>query len=248
MQKPSVSIVTITQLNRIQSFPILIEIIKRQTYKNIIEWIIVEGSPNIEDSIKNKNLLDKYLQLISLSFQIKYIAFSGKKLGGLRNLANENCNGDIIVCFDDDDYYPPDRIFHCVNKLSKSDLLIGGVSDIYLYNFYFEKLFKFDQISKNHSTNNCFAYKKEYLKNHSYDSEASFAEEASFTNNFTEPMVQFNSKETIIVIAHNNNTFNKNNLCLQAINEEISYIKEIEKNINKFIPNDIFEKMKLIYL
>ena len=38
-------------------------------------------------------------------------------LGAKRNFIHEKCNGSIIVYMDDDDYYPPDRISHAVEKL-----------------------------------------------------------------------------------------------------------------------------------
>ena len=41
------------------------------------------------------------------------------------------CTCDIIVCLDDDDYYPPERISEAVDKLSNSTSLIAGVSDVY---------------------------------------------------------------------------------------------------------------------
>ena len=247
MKTPTVSLVTITQNNRFHSFQILYELIKHQTYQNIIEWIIVEGSNSQELASENKKNIKDFLEIHKLSFESKYIEFSGRKLGGLRNLANENSSGDIIVCFDDDDYYPPERVSHAVNKLKESDFLIGGVSAIYLYNFNFDKLFKFEAYSCKHSTNNCMAYKKEYLENHTYNPEACFAEESSFTNNFSEHMVQFNANKTIIVIAHNNNTYNKNDLCSKAMNKEISYLKQVKKDITRYIPEKIFEKMKSIY-
>ena len=39
------------------------------------------------------------------------------KLGRKRNFMHEKSKGEIIVYMDDDDYYPPDRVNHAVNRL-----------------------------------------------------------------------------------------------------------------------------------
>ena len=50
---------------------------------------------------------------------------------------------------------------------------------------------------------------KEYSKIHRFDEFKKNAEESSFTNNFTEPMTQLDAEKTILVIFHQNNTFDK---------------------------------------
>ena len=50
----SVSILTITQNVRFECIKILYQMILKQTYKNILEWILVEGSQNKNDAEKNK--------------------------------------------------------------------------------------------------------------------------------------------------------------------------------------------------
>ena len=63
---PSVSIITITQYGRFESFKILFEMVRLQTYTNIQEWTIVEGSPTLEQSNENTDLImdlfETYLQ------------------------------------------------------------------------------------------------------------------------------------------------------------------------------------------
>jgi glycosyltransferase involved in cell wall biosynthesis len=247
MQSPSVSILTITQLSRFESMKILFEIIKKQTYQNIKEWVIVEGSRQIEHGIENKKRLAHFFTKNQLYFPINYIDYSGKKLGGLRNIGNDNCSGDIIICFDDDDYSPPQRISHSVEKLIKTDCLIGGVSSIMLYDFHFNKLFKFIYSIPNHSTNNCMAYKKEYLEDNRYSDECSCGEEKEFTKNFSNNMIAFDSIHTLIAISHNSNTYDKHNLCADSLSKKICYMKKLNKGILNYIPFDIFEKMKVIY-
>jgi glycosyltransferase involved in cell wall biosynthesis len=262
----TVSLVTVTQLNRHKCLLILYDLIKMQTYKNIIEWIIIEGSNNIEDANKNKIYIKEIIKLNSTnssstsftnstsSMKIIYIEFidynkntecSKNKLSDLRNIGNDTSKGDIIVCMDDDDYYPPERVSQAVIMLTHSKKLIAGCSSMYMYDYYLKQFFKFDKFDDNHSTNNCMAYKREYLLNHRHQSGLTSGEEASFTNNFTEPMIQLNSKNCIICSSHDSNTFNKLNMCISALQNENSNtsLKKINKNILAYMPIDIWNRM-----
>ncbi len=246
----TVSIITITQHKRFNCLKVLFEMIKRQNYKNIIEWVIVEGSSTEKEALLNKELIKNQFENMKsqVNFGYNYIEYSGQKLGGLRNIGNKACIGDIIVCLDDDDYYPPERISEAVEKLSNSKCLIGGVSDVYLYDFFINKLYKFKGFMEFHSTNNCMAYKKEYLIENKHDPEIQVGEERSFTKEFTNPLVKLDSRKTIIAISHNFNTFNKRELCLGGTLGTLSTLVEIKEPITNYITPDIFNMMKKIYL
>lgn len=249
----NVSILTITQFTRYKCIKLLFKMIQKQIYENIREWVIVEGSQNKVDGDKNKENIKQFITEIKsqVNFEINYIEYSGKKLGGLRNLGNESCKSEIIVCMDDDDYYPPERVEEAVNKLKNSKCLIGGVSDVYLYDFFLDKLFKFKgfrEISEYHSTNNCMAYKKDFLLTHKHDPEIEVGEERSFTFEFTSPLVKFDSRKTIIAISHDFNTYNKRELCLWGTLGTVKTLDEIKEPITNYIHEDIFKKMKELYV
>ncbi len=247
-KKTNVSIITISQLKRFECLQNLYELIKLQTYKNIIEWVIVEGSKTEDDAKKNSENISNLIKNHTGEMKIVYVEYTGKKLSDLRNIGNNKCIGDIIVCMDDDDYYPPDRVSHAVESLEKSSCLIAGCSDIYLYEYFMGKLYKFKGFHERHSTNNCMAYKKEYLKNHKHDDGLDMAEEKSFTNNFTEPMIQLNSKKCIIVSSHDYNTFNKRELCVGGtIGVNPSLYEVSDHPITSYIPSDIFKRMKNLF-
>jgi glycosyltransferase involved in cell wall biosynthesis len=152
-------------------------------------------------------------------FNTRYIPFTGLKLGGLRNVSNREAKGDIIVCMDDDDFYFPDRIEHCVDKLTHSDCLIAGCNDILIYDYILKRYFSvhLNTLGKHHSTNNALAYKREYLKNHCYDYNKDIGEETLFLNNFTEPIVQLDTYKTLILSSHGMNTFNKRELLTNGL-------------------------------
>jgi hypothetical protein len=256
---PSASIITISQLIRFDCLLNLYELIKLQTYTNITEWVIVEGSKNKEDGNKNKdnitNLIKIHLDLLEINptfthshIKIIYIEYSGLPLSELRNLGNNTCSGNIIVCMDDDDYYFKERVSHAIEMLEKSPFLIAGCSNIYMYEYCIGKLYKFKGFNKNHSTNNCMAFKKEYLCHHKHEDGLIMAEEKSFTNGFSEPMVQLNPLKCIIVSSHNFNTFNKRELCVGGTIGINASLKEVNNHpITDYIPSIIFNKMKSLF-
>jgi glycosyltransferase involved in cell wall biosynthesis len=250
---PSVSILTITQLKRFECLEILIELIKSQTYKNIIEWVIMEGSRSDTDADTNKKQICEFIEKrgIELDFAIVYIERTSTKnikLGELRNIGNISCKGDITVCMDDDDYYFSDRIEHAVKKLVSSNCKIAGCSNHLMYDYDLKMLVQMKQLSPTHSINSCMAWKKEYLLSNSHDPEKEFGEEQSFTKNFTEPMVCLDPFSTVIISSHSSNTFNKKKFFICVANEIPSTIeKKIEEPISKFIPNNILEKYNNIF-
>lgn len=246
-KQPSVSIVTITQLKRFNCLQIARDLIKEQTYKNIIEWVIVEGSKSKDDAKLNGENIRQLLENSGLTFPIVYVEWSDVKLGELRNRGNKTCKGDITVVFDDDDYYFPDRVEHAVDKLIHSPAKIAGCSAVMIYDYFLDRLYKFKPFGPNHTTNNCMAWKKEYLQYNSHDSSKEMSEEASFTKQFTEPMVQLEAEHTIIVSSHDGNTFNKRELLIGGTHNINPTLSEVP-NINKYIKESYYNRYKEIFV
>jgi len=241
----TVSIITITQHKRFRCLQNLYEIIKQQEYLLIKEWIIVEGSQNKDSrSANSKNIQNFINETLNSSIRIGFICPNTiLPLSNLRNLANEHCNGDIIVCMDDDDYYPPMAVSHAVTMLNRYNRLIAGCSPMYMYDFFTETLYKFNGFHNNHSTNNCMAYRKQYLENHRYEEGLNCAEEYSFTNGFTEPMIQLIAEKCIVASIHDN-TVDKTAFITQ--NPGVTEVHD--KHISDLIPTEIFEKMRAAFL
>jgi glycosyltransferase involved in cell wall biosynthesis len=241
---PSVSIVTISQYSRRKCLINLSKMINSQVYKNITEWIIVDGSRNLEDSMKYEKYIIsqwKTLTLLPFNLEIIYIPLKPNQyLSDLRNTGNNACHGDIIVCMDDDDYYPPTRVSHAVYRLLNSSALIAGCSNVYMYLYLSDKLIQFKKFSNDHSTNNCLAYKKEYLIYCSYKPGLLCGEESSFTNDFSEPMVQLDPKKCIVVSAHSNNTVDK--IWILEKNEN-NRKNENNKSIINELPNEFIDEL-----
>lgn len=247
MNITTVSLLTITQRSRNKCLKNLLDFILHQTYKDIVEWIIVEGSKTAKDAEENKEIIINEIIINEINnkthFPIKYIGYEeDSKLSDLRNRGNDSCKGDIIVCMDDDDYYPPKRVETAVAKLNNSTKQIAGCSYAYMYHYNLDKLYKFKSFGRNHSTNNCFAYKKEYLLTHRHEAGLDLGEEMSFTNGFTEAMIQLDSEDCIVISSHKSNTFDKTPLCIKENNQ----IREILNN-NIILPEIILKIRKALF-
>jgi glycosyltransferase involved in cell wall biosynthesis len=242
----SVSILTVTQFSRRESLKILVEIIKRQDYKNIKEWVISEGSPTEELASFNHIEIKKIIENFHLP--IVYIEYKeGKSFSDMYNSGNDSCSGDIIVVMEDDDYYPPSRVSHAVEELDKSEKKIAGCSDILMYCYNTDIFYKFRSFGENHTCNHAMAYKREYLENHRFGSTIfslvpKFSIERTFTNSYTEPIIQLDPYKTIIVSTHKANTLKRDEQTW--INQEV--IKKVDENILYYIPEDIFLDMRRV--
>lgn len=247
-KNPTVSIVTITQLKRFPCMEVLKDIIKIQTYQNIIEWVIVEGSPLESDWSKNASNIQKLKDDSEFKIPIVYIQKKAhEKLGALRNKGNKACSGEITVVMDDDDYYPAERVKHAVDMLVSSPNLIAGCSDMYIYDYTLEKLFKFKKFGDNHSVNSCFAWKKKYLEKHSHDETKDSGEEPSFTNEFKESMVQLDANKTIVQSSHLGNTYNKREILTGGVAKIIDSVKEVNSPTTDIIKEPFFSRFKSIF-
>lgn len=223
---PLVSVCTPT-FNRRPFIPMMFECFKNQTYpKSRIEWIIVDdGTDKIKDLIQKENIP-----------QIKYFEIDKKMtLGQKRNYMHTHVTGNIVVYMDDDDYYPPERIEHAVDRLqSHKDALCAGSSEIYIYFKHIQKMYQAGPYGPNHATAGTFAFRSELLKQTRYEDDASLAEEKHFLKNYTIPFVQLDPLKTILVFSHIHNTFDKRKL---LDNQHPDFFKESPYTVNMFIRN-----------
>jgi glycosyltransferase involved in cell wall biosynthesis len=221
---PTVSVCTPT-FNRRPFIASMLECFRNQTYpKYRIEWIIVDdGTDKIKDLLDTANIP-----------QIKYFPVEKKmSLGAKRNYMHEKATGSIIVYMDDDDYYPPERIAHAVEKLQeKPEALCAGASEIYIYFKHIHKMVQFGPYGPNHATAGTFAFRRELLTQSRYEDHAALAEEKVFLKNYTIPFVQLDPLKTILVFSHEQNTFDKRKLLDQPHPE---FVKESPKTVRDFI-------------
>lgn len=240
--KPFVAVVTPTY-GRHKFLPWLIRIFNDQSYdKNRMILIILDDGPT---PINDQELLDLLKQE-----NIKYVREEGQKMtiGQKRNKLNKlaiEAHADIIVCMDDDDYYPPERVEHCVQTLSKYNVQIVGSSIMYIYFADDNILRKFGPYGDFHATNGTFAFTKAYAETHAYDEVVAYGEETSFTKGFSEPLAQMDPFKTILCISHRRNTFDKT-IIKQSGNSTCAKLKDFVKNpkLREFYTNLVKQQDK----
>lgn len=219
----TVSICTPT-CNRREFIPELIKCVQNQDYpRHLVQWVILDdGKDKIEDIIKKTKETFEDLDILYVKMEEKV------PLGEKRNLIHNYASGDILVYMDDDDYYPPSRVSHAVERLEQyPDILCAGCSKVYVYFTDRNETYKFGPYHSYHATANTFAFKRELLKETRYDDDASVSEEGQFLQNYTIPMIQLDTLKTILIISHDHNTYDKRQL--------IQYAKKSENSMAHFM-------------
>jgi len=234
---PTVSVCTPT-FNRRPFIPVMFDCFRNQTYpKHKIEWIIVDdGTDKIKDLIETANIP-----------QIRYFEVPEKmSLGAKRNYMHKFATGSIIVYMDDDDYYPPERISHAVERLQENKTaLCAGSSEIYIYFKHIKKMIQCGPYGSNHATAGTFAFRAELLKQTKYEEHAAIAEERAFLKEYTIPFVQLDPLKTILVFSHEHNTFDKRKM---LDNPHPDYLKESTKTVESFIRTKAEKRVKTFFM
>jgi len=222
--KPFVTVCTPTY-DRRAFIPALIQCFEDQTYpRELLEWVVVDdGSDPVGD-------------LFEAVEGVKYYRSEERmNLGFKRNFMHTKASGEIIVYMDDDDYYPADRVLHAVHKLrSRPNIMIAGSSKMYIYFKELNKIYQFGPYGPNHATAGTFAFKRELLDLTSYDDNALVSEERHFLKGYTIPMVQLESRSTILVFAHSQSTYDKRRL---LINPDPKSVRETKFSPSVFVKN-----------
>ena len=234
---PFVSVCTPT-FNRRPFIENMFQCFRNQNYpKDRIEWVIVDdGTDKIGDLIAKSKIP-----------QIKYFTLPEKvPLGTKRNFMHKHAKGTIIVYMDDDDYYPPDRISHAVERLeSNKDALCAGSSEIYIYFKTLNRMVQCGPYGPKHATAGTFAFRAELLQQTQYEDHAALAEERAFLKDYTVPFVQLDPMKTILVFSHEHNTFDKRKM---LENPHPDFLKDSPKTVNDFIKNKNEEGIKDFFM
>ena len=234
---PFVSVCTPT-FNRRPFIQSMFECFKNQDYpKSRIEWIIVDdGTDKIRDLIATSNIP-----------QIRYFEVEHKMtLGAKRNYMHTHAKGSIIVYMDDDDYYPPERISHAVERLTENPkAMCAGASELYIYFKHIKTMYQCGPYGPNHATAGTFAFRRTLLDETTYEDGASLAEEKAFLKNYTVPFVQLDPIKTILVFSHEHNTFDKRRL---LENPHPQVFKPSDKTVDTFIRRDSENGIKKFFM
>jgi glycosyltransferase involved in cell wall biosynthesis len=204
--RPFLSIVTPTY-NRSKCFAAALDCYLAQTYPlDRREWLILDDG---------SEPLDEILAVAPPEAQIRYIKVDEKMtIGAKRNRLNaEAAANSIIVCWDDDDYYPPERLAHIAQKFTaQPSIALAGSTIMYIYFQDDGSIWQTGPFSPTHATAGTLAYKKKYAVTHSYDESVRFGEETSFLEKYKNPMIQLDPRKSILCIAHAANTYSKSGM------------------------------------
>ena len=107
--------------NRRLFVPQAIRCFLRQDYPNLELLVLDDGSEPVGDCIPESD-------------RIRYVRLDQRAtIGAKRNLACEQARGEFIVHWDDDDWYPRDRVTRQISALLGGDRDISGSSRFYYY-------------------------------------------------------------------------------------------------------------------
>jgi glycosyltransferase involved in cell wall biosynthesis len=189
-------------------------------------WVVVDNSscPADDWSIAK-----------DLSWVVYDRVYEPRPIGWLRNrcleLALEH-GADYIVFWDDDDYYPPQRISAGVAALEADPTLdMTGSSKMYLLLTRENVLMTTGPFHDAHATAATHTIRRRYAEAHRFDPEKVRGEEVTFTKGWTAKLKQMVPEETIVVMGHSRNTVDKSQLLARP------------QMFNAAIVNDINGKM-----
>jgi len=181
-------------------------VMKKQTYKNI-HWVIIDNSSDEEQSWINITKIEGLPPLT-------YVRILDKKpIGEMRNICLQEAkklNPNYIAFWDDDDYYPPQRIQKSVQALeedSKYDIVGCDIMPVFIVKD--NVIIEVGPYGANHSTASVWLFRNSITNNRKFHNTDVKAEESNFTRDWTLSMKMISHKDAILVIGHNRNTVNK---------------------------------------
>lgn len=200
---PFVSVVCPTW-NRRAFLPYLLYIFQYQDYPaDKRELVILDDSEH-----SNEDLIA--MMVDPALCRVRYVHSPERlDLGKKRNMLNAMAQGEYIICFDDDDYYPANKISAQVAAMQSNNALFSGSDTIYIWYSHLDKIYQTHSFGERHALNGTFGYHRNILKNHRYEDTARLAEEPAFLNNFTTPIQQIDPRQAILCISHSANTYDK---------------------------------------
>lgn len=251
---PFVSVVCPTY-NRREFLPYLLYIWQYQDYPaDKRELIILDDSPT-----SNADLIE--MMSDPATPNVRYIHSPERLvLGHKRNRLNALAKGEYILCFDDDDYYPPNKISHQVTQMQSHHALFSGCDQIYIWYSHLDKIYLTHPFGAHHALNGTFGYHRHLLKKHRYDDEASRAEEEGFLKGFTTPVQQIDPRQAILCISHSSNTYDKDYILNTSIPVDLTledfvsdanllahYRRLCTAPLNTLVNWSVFEKVAVLY-
>jgi glycosyltransferase involved in cell wall biosynthesis len=142
--------------NRRAFVPQAIRCFLRQDYPNAELLVIDDGTDSVEDCVPQTE-------------RIRYLRLERKMtIGAKRNFACEQARGQFIVHWDDDDWYPANRVTRQIAALGDRD--ISGSSRIYYYDASAQQAweYRYPKVNQAWVGGNTLAYRKAFWQQHRF--------------------------------------------------------------------------------
>jgi glycosyltransferase involved in cell wall biosynthesis len=130
----------------------------RQDYPNLELVIVDDGNRPVASLVPD----DPRIRLIRLPQK--------KNVGAKRNIASAAAHGEFIVHWDDDDWYPPDRVTRQIAALQTGRAEICGTSTLYYYDPASSRAWSYDYGNSGRTwvAGNTLAYRKSWWSAHPF--------------------------------------------------------------------------------
>ncbi len=129
----------------------------RQDYPNLELVIVDDGNSPVASLLPD----EPRIRLIRLSEK--------KNVGAKRNIACAAAHGEFIVHWDDDDWYPPDRVTRQIPPLQTGRAEICGTSTLYYYDLESTRAWSYDyRDGRTWVAGNTLAYRKSWWSAHPF--------------------------------------------------------------------------------
>jgi glycosyltransferase involved in cell wall biosynthesis len=201
MEKPFVSCIMPTA-NRQKYVPFAIQHFLAQDCESKELIIIDDGKNPIESLVPDDDRINyKYSKKV-------------KSVGTKRNLACDLAKGDIIVHWDDDDWYAPDWLSRQINILTSSGADICGIEHVNFYSTITDTLWKGTSLNRNNPNYRTFlygatlSYPKSFWQNNPFENRKA-GEDSEFLNSPGAKLFAHDYIDGFIAILHSNNTTRK---------------------------------------
>jgi len=195
MEQPLVSCITPTA-NREKYLPLAIGYFLAQDYPNIEMIILDDGRKSSADLIPDDP-------------RIRYYYYNEPigTIGNKRNLACEMAKGEIIVHFDDDDYYASDWVSRQVEAQLSSGANITGMNNVDFYSAIDDRRYRYEDKlqEKPWLCGATMAYKKSFWEGHRFD-DIQVGEDYDFVWSNNPTIYAFEYITGFVAILHPHNT------------------------------------------
>lgn len=146
------------------------------------------------------------IKFIPNLYSIRYFYLKqSKSIGMKRNLACEKAAGNIIIHWDDDDWYAPNWISHQVKILLKSEADICGLNKIQCYSVRTDtRYWTNESINTKWLSGATLAYRKSFWKKHKFK-DLQIGEDDDFVRNTGARIFAHNYHKGFLATVHSSN-------------------------------------------